>query len=124
MVTDRAKLNQVVFNLLINSIKYADDDPREFTVRIELGETRDDFVLKFKDWGMGIKREYADRIFEDGFRTPEASSKDPTGSGLGLTISKIIMEQLKGNLVLANAYKPTEFHLVLPKRLDRKERVR
>ena len=117
VVTDIAKLNQVVYNLLINSIKYAEADPRAFTIRIELEENREFTILKFKDWGIGIKKQYEDRIFDEGFRTPEAEAIDVTGSGLGLALSKIIMEeQLGGDLVLAKLYKPTEFHICIPKR--------
>ena len=117
VVTDIAKLNQVVYNLLINSIKYAEADPRAFTIRIELEENREFTILKFKDWGIGIKKVYRDRIFDEGFRTPEAEAIDVTGSGLGLVLSKVIMEQqLGGDLVLANLYKPTEFDVYIPKR--------
>ena len=72
--------------------------------------------MKFKDWGIGIKQAYVEKIFEDGFRTPEAIEKDVSGSGLGLTISRLIMQHLGGDLILANNFKPTEFHLLLPKR--------
>lgn len=113
--TDRAKLNQVVYNLLINAIKYAGKDPKTFTVKVEVDENRDSFILKFKDWGIGIKKEYAHKVFDDGFRTPEARAIDVTGSGLGLTLSKLIMNQLGGDLKLVNNYGPTEFHLILPK---------
>lgn len=115
--TDRAKLNQVVYNLLMNAIKYAERDPSQFTVRVEVDENRDFFIAKFKDWGIGVKKEYTEKIFEDGFRTPEARASHVTGSGLGLTISKLIMNELRGDLVLAGNRKPTEFHLIIPKRI-------
>lgn len=113
--TDRARLNQVVYNLLINAIKYAEKDPKQFTLRVEVDENRDSFIVKFKDWGIGIKKEHAHKVFDDGYRTPEAWAKDVTGSGLGLTISKRIMDQLGGDLKLVGLYKPTEFHLIIPK---------
>jgi signal transduction histidine kinase/putative methionine-R-sulfoxide reductase with GAF domain len=114
---DKAKLNQVVYNLLMNSIKYAEEDPDQFTIRISLYKTRDAFVIKFKDWGIGIKKRLEEKIFEDGFRAPEAIQKFVTGSGLGLTISRKTMRELGGDLLLVNHYKPTEFHLILPKKL-------
>jgi len=114
---DKAKLNQVVYNLLINSIKYAEDAPDLFTIRILVDEMKDDFIIKFKDWGIGVRKEFSEKIFEEGFRTPEAISRNVTGSGLGLTISRKIMRELGGDLVLAQNYKPTEFHMILPKRL-------
>jgi signal transduction histidine kinase/GAF domain-containing protein len=114
ITTDRGKLNQVVYNLLINAIKYAEKDPKQFTVRVEVDESRDSFIIKFKDWGIGIKKEYAHKVFDEGFRTPEAQAAD-IGTGLGLTLSKAIMNDLGGDLKLVGFAKPTEFHLILPK---------
>ena len=113
--TDRAKLNQVVYNLLINAIKYAEKDPKLFTVRVEVDESRDSFIVKFKDWGIGIKKEFEHKIFDVGFRTPEARAMDFTGRGLGLNLSKAIMNELGGDLKLVGIHKPTEFHLIIPK---------
>jgi signal transduction histidine kinase/signal transduction protein with GAF and PtsI domain len=115
---DKAKLNQVVYNLLINSIKYSEDDPNEFKIDIELEEEWDKFIIKFKDWGMGITKGLEAKIFNDGFRTPEAMLKNVSGSGLGLTIALKFMRQMGGNLKLASNSKPTEFQLILPKSLS------
>lgn len=112
---DRGHLNQVVFNLLHNAIKYAEDDPAQFTIQIKVEDRPKDYVLVFKDWGMGIHREYLDRVFEEGFRTPEALQKTVTGYGLGLSISKRLMQQMGGDLRLVNPRKPTEFLVILPK---------
>ena len=112
---NRAKLNQVVNNLLLNSIKYAEIDKRLFSIKIAIDETRDDFVIKFKDWGIGIGQGYEEKIFEEGFRTPEAKAKDVNGSGLGLTIARKTMREFGGDLRLANNHTPTEFHVILPK---------
>jgi len=117
LYVDAAQLNQVVYNLLVNAIKYAEDEPARFTIRISVNRTRDAFVIVFKDWGIGIRPEYNEMIFESGFRTPEARQRDVNGSGLGLTIARRIMRDLGGDLRLANCSKPTEFHMILPKRL-------
>lgn len=117
LYVDKAQLNQVVFNLLINSIKYAEDDPARFAIKIAVDQTRDGFVVIFKDWGIGIRRDLADKVFEEGFRTPEAKRKHVTGSGLGLTIARKIMREMGGDLLLAHPSKPTEFHMVLPRSL-------
>jgi len=113
---ERVKINQVVYNLLMNSIKYAEDEPEEFRLKVEVEETKQHFIIKFMDWGMGVKEAYKDKIFDERFRTPEAVKKHVSGSGLGLTISKGIMKEMGGDLTLANLSKPTEFQLILPKR--------
>lgn len=117
LYVDRARLNQVVYNILVNSIKYAEDDADLFKIRIRVDETREDFIIKFKDWGIGIGKGFEEKIFKDGFRTSEAINKYVTGSGLGLAIARNIMRGMKGDLRLANPYKPTEFHVILPKSL-------
>jgi signal transduction histidine kinase len=114
---DPLRMNDVVLNLMMNAIKYAEEDPAKFAIRIDLSETRDVFVIKFKDWGIGIKSDFKDKIFDSGFRAPEAIARCVTGSGLGLYISRSRMREMGGDLSLANNYKPTEFHVVLPKSL-------
>lgn len=114
---DRSQLNQVVYNLLINAIKYAE---REFRVQIAVERTREDYVVKFRDWGMGVRDEMRGRIFDDGFRTPEAIARYPNGSGLGLTIARKIMRSYGGDLLLERNRYPTEFHMILPKSLKEK----
>lgn len=116
VLTDIAKLNQVVFNLLINSINYAEDDPTSFKIRIDIKEDWDNFIIGFQDWGIGIDEEFSAKIFERGFRTPLAKRKNVNSSGLGLTISRAIMQELGGNLRLASNRKPTEFRVILPKK--------
>ena len=118
LYVDRVQLKGVVFNLLLNAIKYAEDDPGKFTIRIGVESARDEFIVSFRDWGIGIQDEYAHRVFDSGFRTPEAIARSVSGSGLGLTISRRIMREMGGDLRLAQNRKPTELHMILPKRLQ------
>ena len=114
---DPALLGKVVYNLLINSIKYSKSDPDQFAIFINVEENRDYFIIRVRDWGIGIEKEYIDKVFEEGFRTPEAIQKNVSGSGLGLMISRKIMRELGGDLILVNNYTPTEFQMILPKKL-------
>jgi signal transduction histidine kinase/transcriptional regulator with GAF, ATPase, and Fis domain len=113
--TDKVKLNQVVYNLILNAIKYSERDPNLFKILIEVDEDRDFFVIKIKDSGIGIKERDKIKVFEEGFRSLEATSK-VEGSGLGLSISRTIMRQLGGDLKLINSANPTEFHIIIPKK--------
>ncbi|MDJ0599130.1 MAG: ATP-binding protein [Crocosphaera sp.] len=128
--TDRTKLNQVISNLLINAIKYSKDrpkslkkDPNQFRVFLEVEENQEDFIIKFQDWGIGINEEDRDKIFEQGFRSRQAQAMDVLGSGLGLSISKNIMKQLGGDLILKYNRNPTEFHLTVPKQPPKQESI-
>ena len=117
LYVNRAQLNQVVYNLLINAIKYSDENPDRFWLKIDTRQTAHDFVISFRDWGMGIKPEYVNQVFDEGLRTPEVIERDVNGSGLGLTIARRIMREMGGDLRLVAWYKPTEFQVILPKKL-------
>ena len=118
---DRARLNQVFYNLLTNAIKYVEADRSTFRVRITLEDGGAAWLINVQDWGIGIRPEHRDRIFEEGFRTPEARDRNPTGSGLGLSISRQVMREMDGgDLLLTMLAKPTQFQVVLPKKLARR----
>jgi signal transduction histidine kinase/GAF domain-containing protein len=113
---EKAKLAQVVFNLVMNAIKYAKQNaPNDFAIRVEVEEEKNAYLIKFKDWGIGVPQALKEKIFEEGFRTQEAKRQDVTGSGLGLSIARKIACENGGDLWLANHYGPTEFHWRLPK---------
>jgi signal transduction histidine kinase len=116
MVTDKYRLAQVVYNLFTNAVKYYDDrkPSNEFRIVIEMRLQENNLVISFKDWGMGIEEEYRELIFKTGFRTPKAESKNVTGAGLGLSISKVIMNELKGDLYLNKNTSLTDFIIILP----------
>jgi len=117
LYVDKAKLNSVVYNLLMNAIKYAEDDPAEFRITIRGEVSGHNFIIKFQDWGIGISKQYEEQVFEEGFRAPEAISRFVTGTGLGLALARKTMREMGGELLLASNRKPTEFDLVLPKSL-------
>jgi signal transduction histidine kinase/GAF domain-containing protein len=111
---DKSKVSQVIFNLFMNAVKYA-DSPESFEIRIGAAERRDHYVIKFCDWGIGIPKGLEEKIFHERFRAPEARDRNVMGSGLGLTISRQLMREHGGDLVLKNRRGPTEFHLLIPK---------
>ena len=117
LYVDKAKLSQVVYNILTNSIKYAESDKSQFKIAVSVEETSDNFIIKFQDWGIGVKEGLEEAIFEEGFRAPEAINKAVEGLGLGLSIVRKTMKDMGGDLILFHNRKPTEFHLLLPKSL-------
>lgn len=119
---DRSRFGQVLRNLFLNSINYSKKDPSTFSIYIDLEESPDDWVIIVQDWGIGIKPKYAEKIFEEGFRTPEAIARNVTGSGFGLSNSRIILNYYGGDIVLARFSDPTEFQLIIPKQLHNRQR--
>lgn len=114
---DKTKLNEVVYNILINAVKYNEESGRPFVMGIAVDQEQRNYLIRFSDWGIGIEEEYTEQIFHPGFRTPEAISKNVFGSGLGLAISRKIMREIGGDLRLKHRHKPTEFEMVIPKKL-------
>jgi len=87
---DKEKIRQVLNNLIDNSIKYG---KVEGNVVASMYNTDDQNILvEISDDGIGINEKYIDRVFERFFRTNEGRGKDGTGSGLGLSICKHIIE--------------------------------
>ena len=87
---DQEKIRQLFNNLIDNSIKYGRFGG---TVVASVYNTDDKNILvEISDDGMGINEKYLNRVFERFFRTTEGRGRDATGSGLGLSICKHIIE--------------------------------
>ena len=84
---DRARMKQVVVNLLDNAIKYT---PSGGAVRLSVISSGGKAVLEVEDNGMGIPAEARPHIFERFFRVDKARSREMGGAGLGLSIVKSI----------------------------------
>lgn len=78
-------LEEMIGNLCDNAIKYNRDGGR---VDIAVREQPDSVVLSVSDTGIGIPREYHDRVFERFFRIDKSHSRETGGTGLGLSIVK------------------------------------
>jgi two-component system phosphate regulon sensor histidine kinase PhoR len=87
---DKEKIRQVLGNLVDNSIKYGRSGGT--TVASMYNTDDKNILVELSDDGMGISEKYLDRVFERFFRTAEGRGRDTTGSGLGLSICKHIVE--------------------------------
>jgi heavy metal sensor kinase len=84
---DRARVKQVVVNLLDNAIKYT---PAGGAIRLRVASDNGHTVLEVSDNGIGIPPEALPHVFERFFRVDKARTRDPGGAGLGLAIVKSI----------------------------------
>lgn len=91
---DPVRLEQVVTNLLSNAVKYGRGRP----IRVRLCSTGGRARLEVKDEGIGISREDQRRLFRPFERAP--GSREVTGLGLGLYVSRIIVEAHHGRLTV------------------------
>lgn len=86
---DRQKIQQVLVNLIDNSIKYGKEGGK---TTITLFHLMDQVLVEVTDNGFGIEEKNISRVFERFFRTDKSRSRDQGGSGLGLSIVKHIIE--------------------------------
>ena len=96
---DRARLKQVVVNLLDNAIKYT---PEGGAVKMTVSAENGRAVLEISDSGIGIPAEALPRVFERFFRVDQARSRDQGGAGLGLSIVKSICTAHHGRVTAAS----------------------
>lgn len=112
---DQFHLEQVVFNLLVNAIKYTLPTSPKPIIEIVCEDRHPHLLLMFRNWGIGVRQNEAARIFEMFVRGTEAHEGSVTGTGLGLYISKRIMQKMGGDLLLTKLVNPTEFTVFVPK---------
>jgi signal transduction histidine kinase len=114
ILTDRSRLNQIIYNLLLNSIKYAEEDKDKFKIKIKLEKNRlNELRVRFQDYGVGIKEEEKDEIFKPGFRGSETKNM-VQGAGVGLSICKDLITKLGGDIIVISLKLPTEFQIIFP----------
>ena len=96
---DEVRLRQILLNLLSNAIKFT---PRGGTVTISAGQVGTDCVIRVADTGIGISAEDLPRIVLPFAQVENAQTGKRRGTGLGLPLSKGLVEQHGGTLTLAS----------------------
>lgn len=109
---DRARLKQVVVNLLDNAIKYT---PENGMVKVIVGVENNCAVVRFGDNGMGIPADALPHLFERFYRVDKARSRQMGGAGLGLAIVKSIVTAHGGEITVESEVRVgTTFTVTLP----------
>jgi NO-binding membrane sensor protein with MHYT domain/signal transduction histidine kinase len=114
---DRVQLQQVLMNLIMNSIDAMKDvdGMRELAINSQLGEN-EEILVSVSDTGVGLPSQQADQIFNAFFTTKL------NGTGMGLRISHSIVESHGGRLWAAdNSPRGASFHFTLPTRVEAQE---
>ena len=113
---DRARIEQVIANLLDNAIKYTERGE----VRVRLGGDAERAWCEVIDTGPGIPEEDQPRIFERFYRVDKARSRQEGGTGLGLSIVKHIVALHGGEVSVKSALGAgSTFRFEIPRRRDR-----
>ncbi|NRD44634.1 MULTISPECIES: PAS domain S-box protein [Corallococcus] len=109
---DTFRLEQVISNLLENALKYSPDGG---TIRVRLSLTDDVAVLSVTDPGIGIPEDQQQQLFDRYFRARNASTRSYGGLGLGLYISRDIVERHGGRIwVESEPGRGSTFYVALP----------
>ncbi len=113
---DRGKIQQVLYNLIDNAIKFSEVDS---TIIIETTElSAEKMQLSVKDHGEGISKEHLSKIWERFYKSDESRGRDKKGTGLGLAIVKEIMQAHNENInVVSTRGVGTEFIFSLSRRV-------
>ena len=111
-VGDAVKLQQVIYNVIDNAIKYT---PRGGSVRAELSRSGKTAYIRVTDTGIGIPKDDLSHVFERFYRVDKARSRETGGTGLGLSICKQIMLQHGGDITASSEEgKGSTFIIELP----------
>ena len=112
LVVDSDRVVQALVNLLSNAVKFA---PAGSEVRIEARQEGSEISIAIQDEGMGISSEDLARLFQKFQQVDGSASRRKGGTGLGLVISKALVEQHGGRIdVRSEVGKGTRFTILLP----------
>jgi signal transduction histidine kinase len=112
---DKDKMSQVIINLLSNAQKYT---PQGGMVEVAVKGTNDSAEISVRDTGNGISPEDLPYIFERFYRADKSRNRMTGGAGIGLAITKAIVEAHKGRIqVKSKVNEGSEFIVSLPKQL-------
>jgi two-component system phosphate regulon sensor histidine kinase PhoR len=113
-IGDIERIEQVLTNLLVNSIKYG--KIRGTTMVSVTPFEKDKILIKVADNGEGIQKEHQSRLFERFYRVDKSRSREQGGSGLGLSIVKHIVEAHNEHIFVKSSYKKgSEFSFTVEK---------
>ena len=113
VLSDSFKIHQVIENLISNAIKYK--KPGREKIEINLKKKGKFILFSCKDEGVGIPKSDFKKVFKKFYRSEKAMELDPTGSGLGLFISKAIVKLSGGKIWFKkNKNSGMTFYFTLP----------
>lgn len=122
LIGDMGRIEQICMNILGNSIKYT---PEGGNLKLTVSEHASNiaavhnYKFVFEDNGMGMTREFVDRIFEPFSRAEDTRINKIQGTGLGMSIVKSIVQMMGGDISVESEYgRGSKFTVTIPLRLQ------
>ena len=97
---DKSKIKEIVTNLLTNAIKYTDEGKINLAVRCINNKDTCKLIISVSDTGRGIRKEVMDKLFEKFTRDADVTDSTIDGVGLGLAITKSLVEIIGGTITV------------------------
>lgn len=120
---DQVKVYQVLMNLLSNAVKYTQKGNITFSIESINFGSKATLTFKVKDTGIGIKKTDYDKIFQK-FERLDQEQKNIQGSGLGLSITKRLVDMMGGKISFESEYqRGTTFTVVLEQEIISKDKI-
>ncbi len=114
-VVDSNLMQQVIYNLVENAVKFVNEGG---TLSFVFEEKDGTCIVGIRNTGDGLKDEEIQQVFDRFYKTDSSRGKDKTGLGLGLSISRKIVHLHKGHIVVKSVYgEYTEFQIQIPRDL-------
>ncbi len=101
---DKGKIKEVITNILINAVKYTEEGYIDFRVSCINKGTNSALVISVEDSGRGIKPENIKKLFNKFERNEEDKNTTIEGAGLGLAITKKLVEMMGGKIIVQSVY--------------------
>lgn len=113
---DMGKIQQVLYNLIDNAIKFSHNSSK---IKVSTEEKGDKIFVSVKDYGIGIPRDSIKKIWDRFYKTDTSRGKDKRGTGLGLSITKEIIQSHNENInVISTEGVGSEFIFSLQKSME------
>ncbi len=112
ILIDKDKFQQIIMNLVENACKYSHENT-EVTVQTDFA-SNNQISIKITDIGVEIKDEDKTRIFEKFSRIDNPLTREVQGSGLGLYITKTLIENMNGTINVESNKNQTTFEVLMP----------
>lgn len=113
ILIDTDKFQQIMINLLDNAAKYSDDGS-EVKIIVKQNPSLNSLSIKIVDNGVGIGEENLEKIFNKFSRIDSPLTRKKQGSGLGLYITKKLVEKMQGKISVVSGKEGTTFELNFP----------